>query len=212
MGSAQLFLRHNARHRILAGYGGAVGFGGAAAVAWWVFGSAITGGGIVTAPVLVVWLLVAHRVASISLRTARTAFAQPSIYVEVDRLVIEDSTTLEGPQSVPYALVESVHVGPDVAGWMVGTYATLSGSRETQLGRFPQLPNVVIALSQPVYVNQARARMVRLWHLSAPPSPTRPTNRIWATVTDHDAAFLVFADRGFQPNWATADNPLPVWD
>ena len=54
--------------------------------------------------------------------------------------------------------------------------------------------------------------MLRLWHLSAPPSPTRPTSRIWLTVDDHDAAFLVFADRGFEPAWATADSPLPVQD
>jgi hypothetical protein len=54
--------------------------------------------------------------------------------------------------------------------------------------------------------------MLRLWHLSAPPSPTRATTRIWLTVDNHDAAFLIFADRGFDPAWATANNPLPVQD
>jgi hypothetical protein len=145
-------------------------------------------------------------------RTARSAFARPSLFVEDGRLVIEDPTTLEGPQAIPLDLVESVHIGPDVAGWMVGAYASRAGVNETQLGRFPQLPNTVIVLSQPVYVNQARPRLLRLWHLSAPPSPTRPTSRIWLKVDDHDAAFLVFADRGFQPAWATPENPLPVWD
>jgi len=119
---------------------------------------------------------------------------------------------LNGPQSIPWDLVRSVHVGPDVAGWLVGAYATLARSNEPQLGRFPQLPNAVIILNQPVYLNQARPGMLRLWHLSAPPSPTRPTSRIWLTVDDHDAAFLVFADRGFEPAWATADSPLPVQD
>ncbi len=212
MGSAQLHLRHNARQRVLAGYGGAVGFGLAATIIWWVFGEAVTGAGLAATPVLAVALLMAQRIGSVSVRTARLAFADPSVYVEDDRLVIEDATTLEGPQSIPWELVRSVHIGPDVAGWMVGTYATFARSQETQLGRYPQLPNAVIVLNQPVYVNQARRRMLRLWHLSSPPSPSRPTHRIWLTVADHDAAFLVFADRGFEPAWATADNPLPVWD
>jgi len=197
---------------MLAGYGGAIAFGVAAAMVWWVFATALTGASLIDAPLLVGLLLAAHRLGSIGVRTARAALSDPSIYVEDDRLVIEDPTILEGPQSIPWELVRSVHVGPDVAGWMVGTYATFASSNETQLGRFPQLPNAVISLTQPVYVNQARPRMARLWHLAAPPSPTRPTNRIWLTVADHDAAFLVFADRGFEPAWATADNPLAVWD
>jgi hypothetical protein len=212
MGSAQVRLRHKARQRILAGYGGALAFGVAAGIVWWAFAAALTGAGWVDAPLLIALLLVAQRIAAHSVRTARWALADPSIYVEDDRLIIEDPTTLEGPQSIPWDLVHSVYVGPDVAGWMVGTYATFARSYETQLGRFPQLPNAVIVLNQPVHVNQARSRMVRLWHLSAPPSPSRPTSRIWLTVADHDAAFLVFADRGFDPAWATADSPLPVWD
>jgi hypothetical protein len=212
MGSAQLGLKHNARQRILAGYGGALAFGAAAGIVWWAFAAALTGAGWTDAPLLIALLLVAQRIATLSVRTARWAFADPSIYVEDDRLVIEDCTTLDGPQSIPWDLVHSVHVGPDVAGWMVGTYATFARSHETQLGRFPQLPNAVVVLNQPVYLNQARPRMLRLWHLSAPPAPSRPTNRIWLTVADHDAAFLVFADRGFEPAWATADSPLPVWD
>ncbi|MDH3605790.1 MAG: hypothetical protein OER12_02200 [Acidimicrobiia bacterium] len=212
MGSAHIRMRHNARHRILAGYGGALAFGAAAAIVWWVFSQALTGAGWSDAPLLAVWLLVAHRMGAIAVRTARHAFLQPSVYVENDRLVIEDPTTLSGPQSIPFHLIQSIHVGPDVAGWLVGTYATFARSNETQLGRFPQLPNAVIVLHQPVYVNQARPRMLRLWHLSAPPSPDRPTNRIWLTVEDHDTAFLRLADRGFEPAWATADNPLPVWE
>jgi len=212
MGSAQLRLKHNARQRILAGYGGALAFGAAAGIVWWVFAAALTGAGWTDAPLLIALLLVAQRIATLSVRTARWAFADPSIYVEDDRLVVEDCTTLDGPQSIPWDLVHSVHVGPDVAGWMVGTYATFARSDEAQLGRFPQLPNAVIVLNQPVYVNQARSRMLRLWHLSAPPAPSRPTSRLWMTVADHDAAFLVFADRGFEPAWATADSPLRARD
>jgi hypothetical protein len=212
MGSAQLKLNHSLRQRLLAGYGGALAFGAAAAIAWWAFGLALTGAGLADAPFLLLAILLAQRLAALSVRTARWAVADPSVYVENDRLVIEEPTTLEGPQSIPWDLVRAVHVGPDVAGWMVGTYATLARSNETQLGRFPQLPNALILLNQPVYINQARPRMLRLWHLSAPPSPVRPTTRIWLTVDDHDAAFLVFADRGFDPAWATADNPLPVQD
>lgn len=212
MGSAQVHLRHTVRHRILAGYGGALVFGAAAGLAWWVFAEAFTGAGLADGPLLAVSLLVAHRMGAIGVRTARQAFLQPSVYVENDRLVIEDASTLDGAQSIPFHLIHSIHVGPDVSGWMVGTYATFARSNETQLGRFPQLPNAVIVLNQPVYVNQARPGMLRLWHLSAPPSPRRATSRIWLTVADHDNAFLVFADRGFEPAWATADNPLPVWD
>lgn len=212
MDSAQVRLRHTIRHRILAGYGGAILFGSAAGMVWWVFGRALTGGGISDAAVLGVLLAGGMRLGSVAVRTARQAFAEPSLFVEDDRLVIEDPTTLEGPQSISYDLIDSIHVGPDAAGWMVGTYATFARSTETQLGRFPQLPNAVIALNQPVFLNQARPRMARFWHLSTPPSPTRATSRIWLTVADHDAAFLVFADRGFSPDWATADNPLAVWD
>jgi len=212
MGSAQLRLKHRVRQRLLAGYGGALTFGAAAGIVWWVFGLALTGAGLADAPLLLLALLGAQRIATLSVRSTRWAFAEPSVYVEDDRLVIEDPTTLEGPQSVPWDLVHSVHVGPSIAGWLVGTYATFARSSETQLGRFPQLPNTLIVLHQPVYLNQARPRMVRLWHLSAPPSPTRPTTRIWLTADDHDAAFLIFADRGFEPAWATADNPLPVQD
>jgi hypothetical protein len=212
MGSARLRLRHNVRQRLLAGYGGALGFGAAAGVAWWVFSQAFTGAGLLAAPFLLILLMAAHRIGSVSVRTARAAFSEPFIHVEDDRLVLDDPTTLEGPQSIPWDLVRSIHVGPDVAGWMVGAYATFARSTETQLGRFPQLPNTLIVLDQPVYVNQARPRMLRLWHLSAPPSPTRATTRLWLTVDDHDAAFLVFADRGFEPAWASADNPLAAWD
>ncbi len=132
--------------------------------------------------------------------------------MESGRLVIDDPTTLLGPQSIPFDLVQSVHVGPDVAGWLVGSYARPATSVETQLGRYPQLPNLLIVLKQPVYVNQARRGVLRLWHLSAPPAPTRITRRIWATVNDYDAAYLVFADRGIDPSWATAEASLPVWD
>ena len=187
-------------------------FGAAAAVVWWVFGQALSGVGVSEALALGLLLLGGLHLARVSVRTARFAFAEPALYVEHGRLVLEDPTTLEGPQSIPLDLVESVHVGPDVAGWMVGAYASQAGGHETQLGRFPQLPNMVVVLAQPVFVNQARPRLLRLWHLSAPPSPTRPTSRIWLKVDDHDSAFLVFADRGFEPDWATAENPLPVWD
>ncbi len=212
MEAAQLELRHNVRHRILSGYGGALLFGAAAGLVWWVFASALSGAAFGEVIVLAILLVGALRLGGIAVRTARHAFANPSLFVEDDRLIIEDPTTLQGPQSIPLDLVESVHVGPDVAGWMVGSYASRAGGNETQLGRFPQLPNTVIALSQAVYVNQARPRLIRLWHLSAPPSPSRATSRIWLKVDDHDAAFLVFADRGFNPAWATPENPLPVWD
>lgn len=212
MDAAQLQLRHNVRHRIMAGYAGAVIFGAAAGLTWWVFGAAFNGVSLTGAAVLAVFLYAGLRLGSVGIRTARFAVARPSLYVEDGRLVVEDPTTLEGPQAIPLDLVESVHVGPDVAGWMVGVYATSAVGNETQLGRFPQLPNTVIALNQPVYLNQARRRLLRLWHLSAPPSPTRPTSRIWLKLDDHDAAFLVFADRGFHPAWATPENPLPAWD
>ena len=212
MGSAHLSLNHGIRQRLLAGYGGALAFGAAAGMVWWVFEQALTGAGLADAPLLLTALFVAQRIGGLSVRTAGWSFAEPAVYVEDDRLVIEEPTTLEGPQSIPWDLVQSVHVGPDVAGWLVGTYATLARSSETQLGRFPQLPNALIVLNQPVYLNQARPRMLRLWHLSAPPSPSRATTRIWLTVGDHDAAFLMFADRGFDPAWATANNPLPVQD
>ena len=212
MEAAQLELRHNLRHRILSGYGGALLFGAAAGLVWWVFSTALSGAGFVEGVVLGTMLIGSLRLGAVAVRTAQTAFARPSLYVEDGRLVIEDPTTLEGPQSIPLDLVESVHVGPDVAGWMVGSYASNASGGETQLGRFPQLPNTVIALSQPVYVNQARPRLIRLWHLSMPPSPTRATSRLWLKLDDHDAAFLVFADRGFEPAWATPENPLPVWD
>ena len=58
MGSAQLRLKHNARQRILAGYGGALAFGAAAGIVWWVFAAALTGAGWIDAPVLVALLLV----------------------------------------------------------------------------------------------------------------------------------------------------------
>ena len=212
MEAAQLELQHNLRHRILSGYGGALLFGAAAGLVWWTFGTALRGAGPAEAVILAALLLGSLRLGQIAVRTGRFAFDKPALFVEDGRLVIEDPTTLDGPQSIPLDLVDSVHVGPDVAGWMVGAYASRAGTNETQLGRFPQLPNTVISLSQPVYVNQARPRLLRLWHLSAPPSPTRPTSRIWLKVEDHDAAFLVFADRGFQPAWATPENPLPVWD
>ncbi len=212
MGSAQLLLKHGIRQRLTAGYGGALAFGAAAGILWWVFGQAFTGARLTAAPLLFGAMLVAQRVGTLSVQTARWAFAEPSLYVEDDRLVIEEPTTLDGPQSIAWDLVDSVHVGPEVAGWMVGAYATFAASSETQLGRFPQLPNAVVILNQPVYLNQARARMMRLWHLSAPPSPTRPTTRIWLTVADHDTAFLVLADRGFDPAWAGVDNPLVVRD
>jgi len=212
MDSAQLRLRHTIRHRILAGYGGAILFGSAAGIVWWVFSRALSGGGVPQAIVLGLLLAGGLRLGSVAVRTTRHAFAEPSVYVENNRLVIEDPTTLEGPQSISYDLIDSIHVGPDAAGWMVGTYATFARSTETQLGRFPQLPNAVIVLNQSVYLNQARPRLLRLWHLSTPPSRTRATNRIWLTVADHDAAFLIFADRGFAPGWASAENPLALWD
>ena len=212
MEAAQLKLRHTLRHRILSGYGGALLFGASAGLVWWTFATALGGAGFTEAIILAIMLVGALRLGAIATRTARYAFAEPSLYVEDGRLVIEDPTTLEGPQSIPFDLVESIHVGPDVGGWMVGAYASKAAGNETQLGRFPQLPNAVIALSQPVYVNQARPRLLRWWHLSAPPSPRRATSRIWLKVNDHDSAFLVFADRGLEPAWATPENPLPVWD
>ena len=212
MGTARLNLRHNLRHRLLAGYGGALGFAIAASLAWWSFGQALAHGDIASAPLLVLILLAAHRLGGSAIRMARNSFVSPEILVENDRLIIDDPTTLIGPQSIPFDLVQSVHVGPEVAGWLVGSYARVAHSVETQLGRYPQLPNLVLVLSQPVYVNQARRGMFRLWHLSAPPRPTRVTRRIWATVDDYDAAFLVFADRGVEPNWATPEASLSVWD
>lgn len=212
MGTARLNLRHNFRQRILAGYGGALGFAIAVSLAWWAFGKALAEGDLASAPLLLLILLAAQRIGGNSIRMARNAFAHPEVLVEADRLVIDDPTTLIGPQSIPFDLVQSVHVGPEVAGWLVGSYARTLRSVETQLGRYPQLPNLLLVLSQPVYVNQARHGLFRLWHLTAPPRPTRVTRRIWATVDDHDAAFLVFADRGIEPNWATPEASLPVWD
>jgi len=212
MGTARLNLRHNLRHRMLAGYGGALGFAISVSLGWWAFGRALGHGDVASAPLLLLVLLGAHRLGGNSIRMTRNAFVSPEILVEANRLVIDDPTTLLGPQSIPFDLVQSVHIGPEVAGWLVGSYARMAGSVETQLGRYPQLPNLLIVLGQPVYVNQARRGMFRLWHLSAPPRPTRVTRRIWATVDDHDAAYLVFADRGVEPNWATPEPSLPVWD
>lgn len=212
MGTARLNLRHNLRQRTLAGYGGALGFAVAASLAWWAFGSALSGTDVASAPILLLAVLGAHRLGGSSIRTARNAFVSPEVLVETERLVIDDPTTLHGPQSIPFDLVQSIHVGPEVAGWLVGSYARTSRSVETQLGRYPQLPNLLIILRQPVYVNQARRGMIRLWHLSAPPQPTRVTRRIWATVDDHDAAYLIFSDKGIEPTWATPEASLPVWD
>lgn len=212
MGTAQLQLRHTTRQRLLAGYAGAIGFAAAVALAYWAFAQALFHGTLGAAPVLLLTLLGAHRLGSISIHTARTAVVSPMVYVDDDRVVIDDPTTLFGPQSIPFHLVRAVHVGPDVAGWMVGGYATVAHSDEVQLGRYPQLPNLLIVLSQPVYVNQARRNMVRLWHLSRPPRPRAATRRLWLTVDDPDTAYLVFADRGIEPEWATPEPSLPVWD
>lgn len=212
MGTARLDLRHTIRQRLLAGSAGAMGFAMAAFITYWAFAQALFTGNLGAAPVLILAVLASHRLAVISIRTARTAITAPTLYVDDHRLVIDDPTTLAGPQSIPFHLVHSIHVGPDVAGWMVGGYATVSHSNEIQLGRYPQLPNLLIVLTQPVYVNQARHRMVRLWHLSRPPGPRAATRRLWLTVTDADAAYLVFADRGIEPAWATPVPSLPVWD
>ncbi len=49
------------------------------------------------------------------MRMTRNAFVSPEILVEANRLVIDDPTTLVGPQSIPFDLVQSVHIGPEVA-------------------------------------------------------------------------------------------------
>ena len=214
MGTARLELRHTIRQRLLAGYAGAIGFAVAAVIVYWAFGEALAHGSFGGAPLLIVAILVAHRLGSTSIRTARNAISAPTLYVDDHRLVIDDPTTLAqaGDRRRSLDLVRAVHVGPDVAGWMVGGYATVSHSDEVQLGRYPQLPNLLIVLQQSVYVNQARRGMLRLWHLSRPPQPDRATRRLWLTVADPDAAYLVFADRGVDPAWATPEPSLPVWE
>ena len=124
MGTARLELRHTLRQRLLAGYLGAMGFALAGTIAIWAFATALLSGDLAMAPTLLIALAVAHRLGSVSIRTARHVFESPRLHVEDHRLVIEDPTTLIGPQSIPYELVESVHVGPDVAGWLVTAFAS----------------------------------------------------------------------------------------
>ena len=69
MGSAQLKLKHSIRQRLLAGYGGALMFGAAAGIAWWVFGQALTGAGLADGPLLIAALLIAQRIGALSVRT-----------------------------------------------------------------------------------------------------------------------------------------------
>ncbi|MBT8194702.1 MAG: hypothetical protein KJP22_14955, partial [Acidimicrobiia bacterium] len=59
-------LNHSLRQRLLAGYGGALAFGAAAGIVWWVFGQALTGAGLADAPFLLGALFVAQRIGSLS--------------------------------------------------------------------------------------------------------------------------------------------------
>jgi hypothetical protein len=191
-------------HRAAACYaGGVVALAGLGLIAWagWL---ALTAGGIELAPILLGLVLGGHRLFTVGSAMINGAWTRPELILDGGRIVIDDATTLVGRQSIPFDLVDSVYIGPEVAGWLVTNYSSI-GTREVQLGRYPQFPNMVIVFNQSVLMNQARFRQFRLWHLTKPPSPTEPIQLLWATVEDPDAAYLIFHDRGLSPEWATDD-------
>lgn len=208
MGLARLQLRYHPTHRMFSALGGLGLLVTALVGAVWSVGLALTAGSIALAPVLIGLMVGAHRGGLVGSRMVTTAAARPELIMDATRIVIEDPTTLIGRQSIPFDLVDSIYVGPDVGSWLVANYGAGPSMRQMQLGRYPQFPNMVIVFKQPIIMNQARSRMVRLWHLTKPPNPREPIHLLWATVNDHDSAYLIFHDRGLDPEWATASAGL----
>lgn len=142
-----------------------------------------------------------------------TAWAQPRIDIDGFSLILDAPSVLRNRQLIPRELIRSVHVGPDAASWMVAAYARSSEVGKpppVHLGRMPQLPNLLIILDRQVLFTEARDRMLRLWHLSAPPAPTRPTRMLWATVEDPDSTYLALVDWGIDCRWITPEAELEI--
>lgn len=208
MGLARLQLRFHPSHRLFAAAGGALLAIAGLVVALGAILLALTSGNIGTAPLLLALVLIGHRMSTAGCRMALAAAAKPELIMDGSRIVIEDPTTLIGRQSIPFDLVDSLYVGPDVGSWLITNYGAGPALRQMQLGRYPQFPNMVIVFKQPIIMNQAKSRLVRLWHLTKPPNPHEAIHLLWATVDDHDSAYLVFHDRGLEPEWATASAGL----
>lgn len=133
--------------------------------------------------------------------------ARPALELEPAQVIVDDPTTLRRRQSIPSSEIGSIYVGPHVANWLL--QAQDDYERDLQIGRFPQLPNLVLLLNHEVRFTQARRGTFPLWRLTRPPSPSRSTKAVWITVEDPDSAYLaLMAWRGCE--WAEPGMGLPA--
>ncbi len=210
MEQAPVTLKYQFRQRLSAATGGfTVVFFGALVLTWAVARALFTAMGPFSALAVIVGSLVGIELIAAGIRHMTTSAAAPQLLVDNDRVIIDDTRVMTGMQSISLDRIHTIYVGPGVGDWLVGAYAEGIPTAQTQLARYPQLPNALVVLDEPVYMTRARSGLLRLWHLSCPPSPTRPTAAIWLTTDEADTFTVLMGNKGVQTHWVPAGAFFP---
>jgi hypothetical protein len=163
-------------------------------------------------PVVLVWVVPAvvagHLLATSGWRLVEMAWSAPGLVLTPDAVVVEDHATLHQSQAIPAEAIHSVHVGPDITRWLLSSRSDDPGG-QTLLGRFPQLPNLLVMLDRPIRFQAAR-NLIPFWHVARPPHPSRTVRAVWVAVEDPDAAYLAFTGWRSSCSWVSADTELPA--
>ncbi len=210
MEQAPVTLKYQFRQRFSAASGGLiVVFFGILMLTWSVTRALFTEMGTVSAMLVVGAGLVGFELVASGFKHVTTSAAAPQLLVDNDRVIIDDTRVMTGMQSISLDRIHTVYVGPGVGDWLVGAYAEGIPTAQTQLARYPQLPNTLVVLDEPVFMTRARTRLLRLWHLSCPPSPTRPTAAIWLTTDEADTFTVLMGNKGVKTHWVPAGAFFP---
>lgn len=210
MEHASVVLEYRVRQRLSAALGGftIVLFG--AMILFWAATRALFS--VVGPGSALAWIgigIVAFEVMSAGWGHLTSSAAAPQLLVDDERVIIDDDRVMTGMQSISLDRIHTIYVGPGVGDWLVGAYAEGVPRAQTQLARYPQLPNALLVLDEPVYMTRARSRLLRLWHLSCPPSPTRATSAIWLTTVEADTFTLLMGNKGLETHWVPAGALFP---
>lgn len=210
MDQARVALRYQFRQRFSAALGGfTVALFGLLLLAWVMRNALFASQSAVMVLMLSVFGIGAFEVLRLGWDHFARSAATPRLLVDNDRVVIDDTRVMTGMQSISLDRIYSIYVGPGVGDWLVHAYSADGETEQTQLARYPQLPNALVVLDEPVYMTRARNRLMRLWHLSSPPNPSRATSSIWMTTEEADSFTLLMNNKGIDTHWVPSGAHFP---
>jgi hypothetical protein len=210
MDHARVTLKYQLRQRISAALGGiTIVFFGTIVLSWVIHRALFSAQPALMAVVLSVAGIGAFEILRLGWSHFALSAASPRLLVDNDRVVIDDTRVMTGMQSISLDRIYTVYVGPGVGDWLVDAYSEDSELEQTQLARYPQLPNALVVLDEPVYMTRAKNRLMRLWHLSSPPSPKRPTSSLWLTTEEADSFTLLMNNKGIDTHWVPNGASFP---